>query len=78
MEAGTAFTTALELAQRIAENASQTNFAVVQALPRIAEANPREGYLLEALMASVTQSTDDAKSRMADFLAGRASKVTDR
>ncbi len=78
VEAGTAFTTALELAQRIAENASQTNFAVVQALPRIAEANPREGYLLEALMASVTQSTDDAKSRMADFLAGRASKVTDR
>jgi enoyl-CoA hydratase/carnithine racemase len=78
VDAGTASMTALELAQRIADNAPQTNFAVVQALPRIAEANPREGYLLEALMASVTQSTDDAKARMADFLAGRASKVTDR
>jgi enoyl-CoA hydratase/carnithine racemase len=78
VEKGSASTTALELAQRIAGNAPQTNFAVVQALPRIAEANPREGYLLEALMASVTQSTDDAKARMADFLAGRAAKVTDR
>ena len=33
-------------------NAPQTNFAVVQALPRIAEANPREGYFMEALMAA--------------------------
>ena len=29
----------LELAGRIAQNAPQTNFAVVQALPRIAEAH---------------------------------------
>jgi (methylthio)acryloyl-CoA hydratase len=49
----------------------------LQALPRIAEANPREGYLLEALMAAVAQDTDDAKRRMADFLAGRAPKVTE-
>jgi enoyl-CoA hydratase/carnithine racemase len=68
----------LELAARIAGNAPQTNFAVTQALPRIAEANPREGYLLEALMAAVAQGTDDAKGRMTDFLEGRARKVTDR
>ncbi|MET7665324.1 crotonase/enoyl-CoA hydratase family protein [Streptomyces sp. NPDC055059] len=68
---------AVELALRIAGNAPQTNYAVVQALPRIAEANPREGYMMEALMAAVAQGTDDAKSRMRDFLAGRARKVTD-
>lgn len=75
---GTGLETALELAARIAENAVQTNFAIVQALPRIAEANPREGYFLEALVAAIAQGTDDAKSRMQAFLDGRAEKVTDR
>jgi len=69
---------ALELAARIAENAFQTNFAVIQALPRIAEANPREGYLMESMMAAIAQGTDDAKQRMQAFLDGRAQKVTDR
>jgi enoyl-CoA hydratase/carnithine racemase len=73
--AGLAF--ALELAGRIAENGPQTNFAVVQVLPRIAEANPREGYLMEAMMAAIAQGTDDAKGRMQAFLDGRAAKVTD-
>lgn len=75
---GTGFDTALELAQRMAGNAPQTNFAVIQALPRIAEAGPREGYLMEAMMAAIAQGTDDAKGRMRDFLEGRAGKVTDR
>ena len=44
---------ALELAEKIAANSPVTNFAVLQALPRIAEANPAEGYLLESLMAAV-------------------------
>jgi enoyl-CoA hydratase/carnithine racemase len=69
---------ALDLATRIAGNASQTNFAVIQALPRIAEANPREGYFMEAMMAAIAQGTDDAKARMRAFLEGRAEKVTDR
>lgn len=74
---GTGRKTALELAQRIAGNAAQTNYAVVQALPRIAQANPREGFMMESLMAAIAQSTDDAKGRMRDFLDGRATKVTD-
>jgi len=69
---------AVELAGRITENAPQTNFAVIQALPRIAEANPREGYLMESMMAAIAQGTDDAKHRMREFLDGRAPKVTDR
>jgi enoyl-CoA hydratase/carnithine racemase len=75
---GTGSQRALDLAARIAENAPQTNFAIVQALPRIAEAGPREGYFMEAMMAAIAQGTDDAKSRMQDFLDGRAAKVTDR
>jgi (methylthio)acryloyl-CoA hydratase len=75
---GTGLEVAVDLATRIADNAEQTNFAIIQALPRIAEANPREGYLLEAMMAAIAQGTDDAKSRMQAFLDGRAEKVTDR
>jgi enoyl-CoA hydratase/carnithine racemase len=75
---GSGLDKALELAERIAGNAPQTNFAVIQALPRIAEANPREGYLMESLMAAINQGTDDAKLRMHEFLEGRGSKVTDR
>jgi enoyl-CoA hydratase/carnithine racemase len=69
---------ALELATRIAANAPQTNYAIVQALPRIAEANPREGLFMEAMMAGIAQGTDDAKQRMRAFVEGRAEKVTDR
>jgi (methylthio)acryloyl-CoA hydratase len=78
VENGAGLAKALELAHRIAQNAPQTNFAVVQALPRIAEANPREGYLMEAMMAAINQGTDDAKLRMREFLDGRGPKVTDR
>lgn len=74
---GTSLAASMELAGRIAANAPQTNFAVVQALPLIAEASPREGYLMEAMMAAMAQSTDDAKQRIQAFLDGRAAKVTD-
>jgi enoyl-CoA hydratase/carnithine racemase len=66
---------ALTLAKRVAENTAITNFAILQALPRIAEANPREGFLLEALMGAVAQGGDEAKARMQAFLDGRAAKV---
>ena len=72
---GDALAHALELAKKIATNSPVSNFAVLHALPRIAEANPTEGYLLEALMAAVAQSTDEAKERMRTFLAGRGGKV---
>jgi hypothetical protein len=65
----------MELAKKIATNSPVSNFAVLHALPRIAEANPTEGYLLEALMAAVAQSTDEAKERMRTFLSGRGGKV---
>jgi enoyl-CoA hydratase/carnithine racemase len=72
---GEGLTRALELAAKVAMNSPVTNFAVLHALPRIAEANPAQGYLLESLMAAVAGSSDDAKNRMRAFLEGRAAKV---
>jgi enoyl-CoA hydratase/carnithine racemase len=66
---------ALELAKKIATNSPVTNFAVLQALPRIAEANPAEGYLLESLMAALAGSSEQAQQRMQAFLQGRGGKV---
>ncbi|MET7773681.1 crotonase/enoyl-CoA hydratase family protein [Nocardia sp. NPDC005366] len=64
-----------QLAAHIATNSAVTNFAVLQALPRIAEADPETGYVLESLMAGVAQSSVQAKQRMNDFLAGRALRI---
>jgi enoyl-CoA hydratase/carnithine racemase len=75
VDAGLGLARALELAAKVATNSPVTNFAVLQALPRIAQANPHEGYLLESLMAAVAGASPEAKARMADFLEGRAAKV---
>ena len=68
---GQAEAKALELAERIATNAPLTNYALMHALPRIAEQPADHGYLTEALMAAIAQSAPDAKQRVRDFLAGK-------
>lgn len=73
--AGHAFDKALELAHRVAQNAPLTNYALVHALPRIAEQPADQGFLTEALMAAIAQSAPEAKTRVKAFLEGRASKV---
>lgn len=73
--AGDGLAKAIELAGRIADNSAVTNYAVLHALPQIAESSPEAGLLLESLMAAVAQSSSEAKERMANFLAGRAVKV---
>lgn len=65
----------LDLARKIAGNAPLTNFAVMHALPRIAEAGQEHGLFTESLMAAVAQSEPEAKARLESFLAGRAAKV---
>jgi enoyl-CoA hydratase/carnithine racemase len=66
---------AMELAEGIAANAPLTNFAVLQALPLIAEANPQTGLLMESLMATVAQSDKEAKRRIRAFLDRKTAKV---
>jgi enoyl-CoA hydratase/carnithine racemase len=75
VDAGAGLRHALELARRIAGNSPITNFAVLQALPRIAQANPGDGYLMEALMAAVASSSDEAKQRLHAFLDRGEGKV---
>ncbi len=72
---GQASDKAFELAQRVAENAPLTNYALMHALPRIAEQPADQGFFTEALMAAIAQSAPEAKSRVKDFLEGRANKV---
>lgn len=73
--AGTAFDKALALAERVAQNAPLTNYALTHALPRIAEQPADQGFMTEALMAAIAQSAPEAKERLRAFLEGRAEKV---
>jgi (methylthio)acryloyl-CoA hydratase len=73
--AGEGLAKALQLAEKIAGNSPMSNFAVMQALPRIADQSMAEGMLTESLMAAISQSTDDARDRLQAFLAKRAAKV---
>ena len=72
---GTGLATAFELAEKIASNAPLSNFAVLHALPRIAEMGQAEGLFAESLMAAIAQGDDGAKVRMKAFLEGKAAKV---
>lgn len=76
VEAGKGLEKGLELARKVCANTRTTNFAVMHALPRIAESDPATGYLTESLMAAIAQGDDEAKRRIRDFLSKRAAKVT--
>ena len=75
VEEGQAAAKAVALADRIAQNAPMSNFAVMHALPRIADQSQSEGLFTESLMAAVAESTPEAQSRLRAFLEGRAGKV---
>ncbi|HKX39821.1 MAG TPA: crotonase/enoyl-CoA hydratase family protein [Burkholderiaceae bacterium] len=72
---GAGLSTAFELAEKIASNAPLSNFAVLHALPRIAEMGQAEGLFAESLMAAIAQGDDGAKTRMKAFLEGKGGKV---
>jgi (methylthio)acryloyl-CoA hydratase len=65
----------VEIARRAAANAPLSNFAMIQALPRIMEMGPSEGLFTEALMVGIAQSSEEAKGRLRDFLEKRGAKV---
>lgn len=73
--AGQSLEKALELATRMAGNAPLTNYALMHALPRIAEQPADHGFFTEALMSSIAQSAPEAKERVRAFLEGKAAKV---
>jgi enoyl-CoA hydratase/carnithine racemase len=75
VEEGAGLAKGIELARRIATNSATTNFAVLHALPRIAEQDRASGYLMESLTAAIAQGNDEAKNRIKAFLEKRAAKV---
>ena len=76
VENGEGFAKGLELARKIAANAPLSNFAVLHALPRIAEMGQGEGLFVESLMAAIASGDPAAKDRIRAFLEGRAGKVS--
>lgn len=66
---------AIELAERIAQNAPMTNYALLNGLPRIAEQPADHGFLTESLLAGIAQSTPQAKAGVKAFLDGTGPKV---
>jgi (methylthio)acryloyl-CoA hydratase len=72
---GTALDKALELATRIAANAPLTNYALMQALPRIADQPADHGFFTEALISAIVQDAPEAKASVREFLEGRGPKV---
>jgi (methylthio)acryloyl-CoA hydratase len=72
---GQAFEKAMDIAKRIAQNAPLTNYALMHALPRIAEQNADHGFFTESMMAAIAQSAPEAKARVKAFLDGKAGKV---
>jgi enoyl-CoA hydratase/carnithine racemase len=72
---GAGFAKGCELAAKIAANAPLSNYAVMQALPRIADLSQSDGLFVESLMAAIAQGDDAAKERMRAFLDKRAPKV---
>ena len=73
--AGEALKMAMELAAKVAKNAPLTNYAILQALPRIQDMSRSDGLFVESLMAALVQTAPDAEARMKEFLEGRAQKI---
>jgi len=74
-EEGGALEKALTLAAKVADNAPLTNYAILQALPRIQDMSRADGLFVESLMAALVQTAPEAQERMTDFLEGRAQKA---
>ncbi len=67
---------AMQLATRIASNAPLSNYAITQALPRIADLSASDGLFMESLISSIAQGDDAAKERVRAFLDKKAAKVS--
>lgn len=75
VEAGQGLAKGIALARKIASNSALSNFAILQALPRIAESDAASGFFTESVMAAMAETDQEAKKRLRDFLEKRAGKV---
>ena len=72
---GQALARAVELASQAATNAAMSNYAIIHALPRIADMGTEEGLFVESFVASMTATSAEAEARLHAFLSKKAGKV---
>lgn len=75
VEKGHGETLGLEIARKVAKNAPLSNYAIINAIPRISDMSAEEGFFVESLMAAVVQTGDEAHRRLSDFLEKRAASI---
>lgn len=73
--AGGAVARAMELARAAAANAPMSNFAIIEALPRIRDMAADDGLFVESLMSAIASATPEAAERLRAFIEKRAAKV---
>ena len=73
---GEAKSKAQELAARVSAMAPLSILGVLHALPRIQDMSEADGLFVESLMAALSHSAPEAATRLAEFVAGRAARVT--
>ena len=72
---GEALAKATELAQAAASNAELSNYAVINALPRIQDMAKEDGLFVESFIASFTATSPEAEERLRAFLEKRAARL---
>lgn len=72
---GQALDMALKLATQAATNAEISNYAIINALPRINDMSAEDGLFVESFIASFTATSPEAEERLNAFLEKRAAKV---
>jgi enoyl-CoA hydratase/carnithine racemase len=73
--AGTARDKAHELAVAAASNAPLSNYAVINALPRIQDMAKEDGLFVESFISSFTATSPEAEERLTAFLEKRVARV---
>lgn len=72
---GLALERAIALAERAATNAEISNYAIINALPRIQDMSSDDGLFVESFIASFTATSPEAEERLNAFLQKKAGKV---
>lgn len=72
---GTALDKAMALAQTAAGNAEISNYAIINALPRIQDMAKEDGLFVESFIASFTATSPEAEERLNAFLEKRAPRL---
>ena len=72
---GQALEKAIELAAVAATNAEISTYAVIHALPRIADMASDDGLFVESFVASLTATSPEAEARLNAFLSKKVGKV---